>query len=301
MASKEEVYEAVVGFLVRPVARFCVRNSIPFRVFFEHARMAFVREANAFLEGQGQSANVSRVALRTGLSRREVQACLSNQEVEAEPSLLRKILGKWQLDKRYRAKSGRPRPLTALGNDSEFAEMVRSVSQDLNPYSVLGELESAKLVERKDAVVTLVSPVYIPAGDIKRGFQLVASDVDDLVLAAEENIEHQENPPHLHIKTSYDNIDVRALPEIREWCIKKGQEIHAEAREFFSRYDLDMNPQRAKGGEATGGARVALGTFSIAQQPDIKASSEPEKTDPITGLERSGEGAKKKAHRSGRG
>jgi len=181
-------------------------------------------------------------------------------------------LGKWQYERKYRSKSGRVRALSVLGNESEFAELVRSVSQDLNPYSVLAELDSARLIERKDDTVALVSQVYIPAGDIKRGFQLAASDIDDLVVSVEENIAHSDSPPNLHIKTSYDNIRQDAIPEIRKWCIEKGEKLHREAREYFSKFDLDLNqPSNSSssgGGSVSGvtvagGARVALGTFSL--------------------------------------
>ena len=97
---------------------------------------------------------------------------------------------------------------------------------------------------------------------MKRGFDLAARDIDDLLRAVEGNLLDAPEMPHLHIKTHYDNIVPEALPKIQEWFLTKGKELHEEARKFLSKFDKDLNPKLS---QKPGGARVALGTFSLTE------------------------------------
>ena len=57
---------------LRPLARVLLRSGINFRQFEEIAKDVFLEEASAERDGRGRRANVSRIAVRTGLSRKEV-------------------------------------------------------------------------------------------------------------------------------------------------------------------------------------------------------------------------------------
>ena len=101
-------------------------------------------------------------------------------------------------------------------------------------------------------------------GDLKRGVELLSSDMDDLINAVDENVFSRSSQPNHHVKTQYDNIVLEALPAIREWFLKKGALFHEEARKFLSKFDRDVHPELSK---KEGGARVALGSFSLVKKP----------------------------------
>lgn len=250
--------------LLRPVAKFCLRRSIKIQDGIEMLKHAFIEVSKEELERTGRLVSNSRLSVMTGLHRRDVVRLLLEGVVVAENSpLLLRVIGQWQESPGFRSKNGEPRPLTFEGKGSEFIELVRSVSKDLNPYTVLFELERVGAVERDDNRLRLITDVYVPSGNLKEGLGLLGRDIEDLLLAVEDNLFRDLSIPHLHIKTQYDDVVLCAVPELRQWCLEEGAEFHARIRKKLAKYDKDLNP-KLKNEE--GGAVVAIGTFSRVYQ-----------------------------------
>jgi len=245
--------------LLRPVALLCVRHGLKIQELFEASKRALLEAARGELLRQGLELNTSRLAVMTGLQRREVMRLLQTpQDESGQANLLLRIVGAWQQGKRYLDRRGKPLALDCEGAESAFAKLVQSVSQDLNPYTVLFELERVGVVERVNGEARLVSQVYVP-GDLGHGMQLLSQDQEALVLGVSENIFDQPKVPHLHIATHYDNIPESRLGEIKEWLLRKGREFHQEARAYLGSFDCDVHPEMAEG---QGRSRVLVGTFS---------------------------------------
>lgn len=276
MVDSHEIFTELAKLLFRPLVRFCVKHSLKYQEVLALIKGLLVEEAKRTIEVAGEQVNVSRVAALTGMHRRDVTSLLhQGAGGNTEPPAVRKVLGKWQSDREFLLPTGKPRALGCEGNESEFATLVRSVSKDLNPYTVLFEFERAGTIVRKNGKVLLQKGVFVPAGDARRGFQMVASDVADLLGAVEENVIGRPELPNLHIKTHYDNVSLEALTQIRAWFLERGENLHKEAREYLSKFDKDLNPELSG---SSGGARVGIGTFSFTVNPEqtmqITAASE---------------------------
>lgn len=255
--------------ILLPIVRFCIRRSVKFQEFIEIARHLYIQAAEESLIRERHEPNVSRLAITTGLQRREVTRLWREGEaIKEQPSILHKIVGQWEGDRRFRNKSGTPRPLTFKGTASEFSTLVQSVNKDLNVYTVLFELERLELVKKEKDLLVLTSDTVVSQKDINRNTSLLGSDMEDLICAVEENT--FEAPPILnhHVKTHYDNVTIEALPKIRTWLLKHGAKFHKQARAFISKYDKDLQPRlKSKPGKA----RVALGSFSFtSEEPHLK-------------------------------
>ncbi len=255
----------VLPILLRPVVSFCVRHSIRLGDVLETLKAVYIEVSRDRLRQAGEDVSASRLSVMTGVHRKDVSRLLSSDSIsKARQSLAARIIGAWRNSKRFCNASGKPRVLSAEGKQSEFAQLVASVSADLNPYTVLFELERIGAVERSRGGLKLTSRLYVPKGDVVGGMSLLASDVDDLMLAVEENLigERSAQTPNLHIKTEYDNIPAHFAGRIREWCLREGSAFHQRARNFLSQFDRDLSPQGQKGGETI---RVAVGAFSHVQ------------------------------------
>ena len=204
----------------------------------------------------------------TGLQRRDVDRLIEQAtSPELEDNVVTRVVGQWVSDRRFSDKRGRPRALRLEGKNSDFAKLVRLISKDLNHYSVLFELERLGLVVRKPDLVRLLAPDHQTKNDFERGFAILSKDASDLIVSVVENLKAENSPPNLHARTEYDNVSEAALPEIRRWFIALGQKVHAEARDFLSKFDRDINPKLREQGP---GARVSLGTFSRVE-PAVRA------------------------------
>ena len=174
-------------------------------------------------------------------------------------NIIHSIIEQWQHNPQFTSKSGKPRVLSFQSGEGEFTELVHSVSVDLNPYTVLFELERGKSIERTHRGIKFTDPVFKPQGDVREKCHLMAQDTEHLLLAVNENIFEKPKKPNYHILTEYDNIVEDAVPEIREWFLVQGSMFHDRARKFLSRFDKDLNPSLKK---KKGGVRAVLGGFS---------------------------------------
>ncbi|MBP9837252.1 MAG: hypothetical protein KBC84_00915 [Proteobacteria bacterium] len=255
-----KILPASIKLILKPIVRLCLRHSIKLQTFLEYAKVVFIEAAEEELIKSQHEISVSKISVMTGVHRPDVVRLYMEKSPEkTEKNQISRIIGQWQHDSRFLTKAGKPKVLSALGMESEFVQLVHSVSADLNPYTILYELERTGIIERKDNSIKLASRLYLPKGDIEEGLRLLSQDTDDLICAVEENILSESKSLNLHIKTEYDNIVPEAEAEIRDWFIKQGSKFHEETREFLSKYDRDINKKLSREG---GKKRVVLGTFS---------------------------------------
>lgn len=250
--------------LLKPFVKLCVGHSIGLREVTEVLKITFVEVAEKELQKSKEKINSSKISALTGVHRKDVTSIFSSKHslAKAEGSILTKVIGQWQHDKSFCSSKGKARILTCEGDKSEFAKLVRSVTSDLNPYTVLNELKRIEAVKESEGLVRLAQRIYSPKQDIKEGFRLLASDTSDLVGAVTENIFLKQEIPNHHLKTSYDNIPTSALPQIREWLFKEGSAFHEKTRNFLSKFDRDTSSYSKREADRS---RVAFGSFSFIE------------------------------------
>ena len=259
MNDKERLALRCLKTIIRPVARFSIKHSLTIKELLEAAKIAMLEIAEEELARGGEKVNVSRLSVLTGIHRRDVMRLTrEGDKLEDSQNLISRILGQWEQDPRFVTASGAPRVLSVDGEDNEFKELVELISKDLNPGTVLFQLERTGLVERGPRGLKLLRKVQSLQDDIAAGYQLLASDVEELSLAVQENLEGSLETPHLHARTEYDNLFVKDIPEVRSWLLKEGTAFHERARTFLSKFDKDLNPSR----KDPAGSRVVVGTFS---------------------------------------
>lgn len=263
---KEVVLSSLLQ-LARPLIKLCLRHGVKLGELFDVIKRVYVVEAVRHLEREKEAVSTSRITLMTGVHRTDVAQIRSETAfAPRERHTASDVISQWRYDPRFCSKPGAPRTLEFEGKDSEFADLVRSVSHSVSPYTVSFELERLGMISKtKDGKVKLLTRVYVPKGDSAAILQMLAEDVDDLVMAVEENaFTHAEmSIANLHLKTEYHNISNESLPEIKQWCIREGSAFHERARNFLAKFDRDLNPDVSPG---TGKNRVAVGSFSLAAE-----------------------------------
>jgi hypothetical protein len=259
--------------MVRPLARFCVSRGVKFQDFIQLSKAAFVSAAKEKLAHEGKEISHSRVGIMTGLQRPEVKRLLSNKPEKQPKDIITRILGQWERDRRFLDGRKRPRPLEAQSKTGEFAKLVRAVSKDLNPHTVRYELERLGFIKVEGGRVHLIQPEYILKGEPEQTLRFVSEDVQDLLVAGEENAFVSSDIPNLHARTHYDNIPDAHVEKIRESLLSLGKKFHQEARALLARFDRDIN---TKIPHEEGRNRVVVCTFSRVEELSSEESSETE-------------------------
>jgi hypothetical protein len=262
-SGKDPTHEALLRML-RPMVSFCLRHSLVVQTFIEAVKQVYEEVAAEQLRKSGDKVNVSRLSVITGLHRRDVRRLLRPRLAQAStPSLIGRVIGQWEQDPRYATKRGKPRLLKHDMQHSEFKALVSEVSTDLNPGTVLFELERIGAVERVGSKLRLAQGAYLLSGNVAQGMDLMARDTADLVSAVCENLEEHREPKNLHARTEYDNIALEALPRVRAWLLEEGALFHQKMRDFLSQFDLDLHPEAGQ----KGGGRAAVVTVSLTVEP----------------------------------
>jgi len=132
--------------------RFLLRQGVLWSDFAELAKETYVEEARAEYGIDGRPTNNSRVAMLTGLSRREVARVrdvlleVVPHEDERNGNRMAKILTGWHTDPEFTATDGRPRDLAP----ARFETLLRYYAGDLPHTAVKKEMLKHGLITELD-------------------------------------------------------------------------------------------------------------------------------------------------------
>lgn len=141
--------------VLRPIARILLRYGIGFREFAEVSKAAFVDVATKDYGIRGRPTNISRVAVMTGLTRKEVrrvrdQLTDNATEYSVKTTPLAHILYKWHSVADFLDADGQPLKLPFAGEGVTFSELVRRYGGDIPPGAMRTELRRVGAVDEDE-------------------------------------------------------------------------------------------------------------------------------------------------------
>ena len=159
---------------LRPIARMMLRSGVGYREFSAICKQAFVDIASSDYGLRGRPTNISRVAIMTGLTRKEVKKIRDRLKNDAGPKIVKSnpaahVLHFWYLDPDYCDQEGIPLELPFGGEAPSFISLVRKYGGDIPPVALLKELKRANAVEsvQKD-YLRVLKRHFVPFGPDKR-------------------------------------------------------------------------------------------------------------------------------------
>lgn len=158
--------------ILLPLARLLLRTGIGFKEFGKIAKMAFVQAATEDYGIRGRPTNISRVAVMTGLTRKEVKA-IRDKGWETRGSEDERwwhtnfppsdILHFWYTDPDFLDSEGTPIPLPISGDFPSFTDLTRRYAGDIPPGAMRVELKrSGSIVEDNNGLVRPVKRYCVP-------------------------------------------------------------------------------------------------------------------------------------------
>jgi hypothetical protein len=237
-----------------------------FKAFLDIAKQTYVEVAATEFRIPGKKQSVSRIALLSGLTRKEVQRLLeapaaNDSEAGERYNRAARVVGGWVRDADFCDTAGNPKVLAlqdGTENGATFAELVRRFSGDIPFRAVLDELLRVGVVEKlADGTIRLKTRAYIPeSGDADR-LNILGTDVSDLIATIDHNIQHGPADPFFQRKVMYDNIPAEALEEFRRLSGAQAQAFLERLDKWLSQRDRDTNPETT----GTGRMRTGIGIY----------------------------------------
>lgn len=254
-SNPDPLERALLALLV-PLVRLVLRRGMAFGRFAEIVKRAYVEAARRDFSVPGRKISISRIAVLTGLTRKEASR-LSQEDPDRDEARMRqqvnraaRVVSAWVQDPTYHDGRGAPASLYFENDEGvSFSDLVTAHGADVTPRAVLDELERVGAVDRrKDGRVHLVARAYIPTADEAAKLGILGTDVADLIASIEHNLDSEATPPYFQRKVAYDNLPAEYLPALRALLAKKGQQLLEELDADMASHDRDL-VQETEGGD----------------------------------------------------
>ena len=124
------------------MAKTLLRAGVGYKEFELLAKRAFIDVAAAEFGVRGRETNTSRIAVMTGLTRKEVAKLRNTSVRNGEAEFFQaNVLHRWYTDPQFLGEDKQPLPLLMSGADPSFTSLVRLATSDLPAGAVRAELE----------------------------------------------------------------------------------------------------------------------------------------------------------------
>ena len=136
---QNDIQRQILGaflIILRPLARILLRFGVGLREFTEIAKTAFVEVATNEYGLRGRPTNISRVAVMTGLTRKEVRRIREKiqkgeHSVTVKTTPMSEILHRWHAESEFLDDSDRPAVLPFAGEKRSFTSLVKRFGGDI--------------------------------------------------------------------------------------------------------------------------------------------------------------------------
>lgn len=222
--------------MLRPLVRMLIKHDVSHSEFADIAKEAFVHTAFEDMPLPGRKATVSRVAVLTGLSRKEVARILGTSSAQALPKLTpnraARVATGWLTDPEFCNSAGQPKALDKV----TFDALTQRYSGDITSGAIIDELLRLKIVTLDSQQHYYLSPKGYVVSDAQHaeGFETLAKSLSYLLETGEHNLQTTSQTsvvtPHFQ----------RQLTE-RQVSAELADKFHAHASQKSMQLLLELN------------------------------------------------------------
>jgi len=269
-ARPQEVLSALAETL-QPFIELLLASGIDYPQFASYLKPLFIEQAKRELQRMHLGLTDSSLSVLSGVHRKDVKNWRENKLFSSKSnqvSISAQIFATWVQHPEYRDRKKQPKPLRRTGEAPSFDALVRLVTQDIHPFTILQDLIRLNLVQveiRKN--VEIVVPRlegFIPPPGSKEALQLMASNVSDHAKAAVSNLLGARPTLEQSVFASGITKDSAELLSklARQLWENARAEMIAEATKLYEADRLDGDANH----------RVRFGSYFFSENLDLSSS-----------------------------
>lgn len=189
---------AAYSKLLRPLIRILLRHGVTYAELSEVVKTVYVATAAHEFRVPGKKMSKARIAIVTGLTRKEVQRIseIDNKEkngLKTNLSRIGRVLSGWHTDPDFTGPYGMPLELrydSEVAADATFVRLVQRYSGDMTPRAMLDELlRVGAVVETDQSWFKVVRREYVPHTLAPDFLERVGRGVHNFVHTIEMNMQ----------------------------------------------------------------------------------------------------------------
>jgi len=262
--------------LMTPLIRILLRSGITFQEFGGVLKDVYVNVCAREMTLPGRRMTLSRVAIATGLTRREVAKIVRSEGktqwgVWSNAGLAASVLEAWHSDPQFLAPYGYPRDVKIDGTDvvPTFEDLVRRFSSDVPHEVLIGELVrvgAARILEG-GMYLRVLKRTYIPTDLTAEMIQIFSQAVRRYIETVDYNLGRGKGLEKRFDRMVYPDDGLRLVDveifqqEIREYLETVIQEIDQKSATY-------PRPERKKGEKSV---QVGVGIYFYQEANEDRA------------------------------
>jgi hypothetical protein len=252
--------------LMRPIVRFLLRHKVTHAEFAELAKDVYVDVARREYGIQGRPTNNSRVAMMTGLSRREV-ARVRDRLLEDSEDLygrrgnrISRVLAGWHSDEDFIDADGNPLALPATGSTGSLSELFRRYAGDLPYGALVKEMLGEGLIAAHGESYRVLKRDYTYKALDPGIVEQMSVSLHDHAATLDHNLdEERKSPPRFEGLADNANIPARSARAFMKLVENRGMDFLTEMDGWLSDHEKDADDDA--GGRLV---RVGVGVYLIS-------------------------------------
>lgn len=233
-----------LSLMLKPLIRLLIAQGVTHAEFSETAKEVYVETALRHFETEGK-VNKSRVAILTGLTRKEVKNVVDRALTASEPeralSRPSRVLTGWYSDPSYQGPYGIPLELPYDGTepgDPSFVSLVKAYSGDMAPRQMLNELIASGSVVEVEGRLKAISRVFMHSALSPQVVDRLGNIGYRFFSTAAKNVDagQSEGARNLFERSVFadDGCSEKIIQEFSDYLAKRGQSFLEEIDVWFS-------------------------------------------------------------------
>lgn len=203
---------SALEYCLKPIARLCIHFGIDHRNLSEMMKAAFVSVANDEFKVNGKSQTDSRIALLTGVHRKDVRRLLGRapqKSVTHQQGLVASFIAQWLSTPELVNEHGQPISIPRNPHPDykiSFMSLAESLTNDIHPRALMDECINRGIIHLDDeGMVHLIVESLIPSDDLDEKAHSFGQNIHDHISAAEHNL-NEADPSFLDKFVRYEGL-----------------------------------------------------------------------------------------------
>jgi len=192
---------SAIAHCLRPIARLCIHFGIDYRNLSEMMKVAFVTVAKEEFKVDGKSQTDSRIALLTGVHRKDVRRLLGRAPEKTnsrQQGLVANLIAQWLGTPELIDEKGEAKPIPRNPHADykfSFISIASALTNDIHPRALMDECINRGIIKiDDDDMVHLIAESLIPADDLDEKAHFFGQTIHDHIAAAEHNLNGNQPP-----------------------------------------------------------------------------------------------------------
>ncbi|NNP78030.1 hypothetical protein A7P54_16655 [Acinetobacter sp. Ac_3412] len=210
--------------MMQHIARWLIHSGVGYTDFVAALKPIFYEQALVELERIKQNKTDSAVSLLSGLHRKDVSAFRqqANQVTNETPNLAisvpARVIARWiALDL--------PHQIPVSGEENSFEALVKHISTEKHPRSILFELQRLGVVVQIDQEVVLQQHSFTPDNQMQESKALFSANLSDHLAAGIDNFISEKPFTHLEQAVHAEKLTAQSVEALRQLSITLWQDM----------------------------------------------------------------------------